>query len=99
MQKDKIYHIRKCEYAEAEEFNKTFSMEITEYSRKGRVGLRNLGNTCFMNSCLQCLSNTQPLTSYFLHKLFEAEINRTNPLGTKGRLARNYALFIKGMWC
>lgn len=33
---------------------------------RGSTGLDNIGNTCFMNSVLQCLVNTQELREYFL---------------------------------
>ncbi len=35
---------------------------------RGLNGIRNMGNTCYLNSIIQCLSNVIPLTRYVLEK-------------------------------
>lgn len=39
-----------------------------ELSYFGLTGLENLGNTCYLNSIIQCLANTRPLRDFFLGK-------------------------------
>lgn len=71
---------------------------LSKQARCGITGLQNLGNTCFMNSGLQCLSNTTELTKYFLFGHYKQDINKKNPLGMGGRLATAYAELIRDMW-
>ena len=74
------------------------STKRSEHYPGGLIGLTNLGNTCFMNSALQCLSNTPPIMQYFLSTKWREELNPSNPIGFGGHIASSFGELLALLW-
>uniref|UniRef100_A0A8C5ACU8 Ubiquitin carboxyl-terminal hydrolase n=1 Tax=Gadus morhua TaxID=8049 RepID=A0A8C5ACU8_GADMO len=66
--------------------------EEDEHKPRGLTGMKNIGNSCYMNAALQALSNCPPLTQFFLDC---SGLVRTDK---KPALCKSYYKLISELW-
>ncbi|XP_067868283.1 ubiquitin carboxyl-terminal hydrolase 20 isoform X1 [Heterodontus francisci] len=66
--------------------------EDDELKPRGLTGMKNIGNSCYMNAALQALSNCPPLTQFFLECV---GLVRTDK---KPALCKSYQKLISELW-
>ena len=64
----------------------------------GTIGIANNGGTCYVSSCIQCLSNCLELTHYFLsmENICSTNLGYSNKM--QGDIARAYFDLICKLW-
>jgi len=76
---------------------KTKILSFEDNCRRGVAGLFNLGNTCYINCCIQCLSNTDDFTKYFLLNYYKYEENFIN-YRSDADIIEEFSQILKKLW-
>ncbi|VDO35744.1 unnamed protein product [Haemonchus placei] len=85
---ENILHLKSCNFVVSKQFMLNRAVQVQPFEdralpavQSGFTGLRNIGNTCFMNATLQMLVNNIELKTYFLDRHYKLDVNPNNPLG------------------
>tara|TARA_B100000963_G_C22620313_1_gene669600 strand:+ start:1565 stop:2569 length:1005 start_codon:yes stop_codon:yes gene_type:complete len=68
---------------------------MSKYKNKGLSGLVNMGNTCWLNSATQLLSNVLPLTEYFMENKYKEDINYSKK---EYKFLKEWIKLLHGLW-
>lgn len=67
------------------------------------TGIKNHGNTCFMNAIIQCLAHTDVLAEYFVLGGYKNDMKlrqgQNKKFGTRGEVTEKLAILFRNLWC
>lgn len=78
------------------QIQRDFSPVYGSYGEPGATGLKNLGNTCYMNSIIQCLLNLESFCEYLKEGAYMKHVNRKSK--TQGQVCEELAQLRKELW-